>query len=120
MTTLTALSFSATCVQSNAVLIYSFLFYNYQIESVFQKILRAFRIVPLVKEAKFAKNFCVPTLAASLFQSSNVRNYPAHFGLSATHFCNAAKNFLTQETAKDVLKSSFCFMLKFYVSIVFF
>ena len=55
------------------------------------------------KEAKFAKNFCVPTLAASLFQHSNVRNYPAHFGVSVTHFCNAAKRFLTQETAGNVL-----------------
>ena len=56
----------------------------------------------LVKEAKFA-DFCVPTVAASLFQSSNVRNYPARFGVSATHFCNAAKNVLTQETAKNML-----------------
>ena len=32
----------------------------------------------------------MPTLAASLFQRSNMRNYPARFGVSATHFCNAA------------------------------
>ena len=69
-------------------------FYYHQIEKCFQKILRASRNVPLV---------CVFTLAASLLQRSNVRNYPARFGVSATHFCNAAKNFLTQETAKNVL-----------------
>ena len=54
------------------------------------------------------------------FQRSNVRNYPARFGVSATHFCNAAKNVLTQETAKDVLLKNVCFMLKFHVSIVSF
>ena len=62
----------------------------------------------------------MPTVAASLFERSNVRNYPARFGVSATHFCNAAKKFLTEETAKDVLYSSVCFMWKFHVSIVFF
>ena len=38
-----------------------------------------------------------------VFQHSNLRNYPARFGVSVTHFCHAAKSFLTQETAKDVL-----------------
>ena len=76
--------------------------------------------MPLVKEAKFAKIFCVPTLAASLFQRSNMRKYPARFGLSATHFCNAAKIFLTQETAKDVLQNIVRFMLRFHVPIRFF
>ena len=58
--------------------------------------------MPLVKEAKFAKKVCVPTLVR-LFQRSNVRNYPARAGVSATHFCNAAKKFLAKKTAEDVL-----------------
>ena len=49
-----------------------------------------------------------------------MRNYPARFGVSATYFCHAAKNFLTQETAKDVLYNSVCFMLKLHVPIGFF
>ena len=89
-------------MQSNAVLIYLVFFLTIKLKSVFQKILRASRDVPLVKELSLQK-LLVPTVAASLFERSNVRNYPARFGVSATHFCNAAKNFLTQETAKDVL-----------------
>ena len=66
--------------------------------------LRASRYEYLVKEAKLAKTFFVPTPSRlACFQRSNVRNYPARFGVSATHFYNAAKKFLTQETAKDSL-----------------
>ena len=59
--------------------------------------------MPLVKEDKFAKTFVCLQSRLAFFERSNVRNYPARFGVSATHFCNAAKNFLTEETAKDVL-----------------
>ena len=70
---------------------------------VFQKISRASRNVPLVKQAKLANTFVFLHSRLACFQRSNVRNYAARFGVSATHFCNAAKNFLTQEMAKDML-----------------
>ena len=76
--------------------------------------------MPLVKEAKLAKTFECLHSRLACFQRSNVRNYAAGFGVSATHFCNAAKNFLTQETAKNMLSNSVCFMLKLHVSVVFF
>ena len=75
--------------------------------------------MPLVQEAKLAKTFLCLHSRLACFQRSNVRNYAARFGVSATHFCNAAKNFLTQETAKNMLYNSVCLMLKFHVSVVF-
>ena len=76
--------------------------------------------MPLVKEAKLAKTFVCLHSRLACFQRSNVRNYAARFGVSATHFCDAAKNFLTQEMAKNMLSNSVFFMLKFHVSVVFF
>ena len=90
-------------MQSNAVLTYLVLFYDYQIEIVFQKIFRASRNVPLVKQAKLANTFVCLHSRLACFQRSNVRNYTARFGVSATHFCNAAKTSLTQETTKNML-----------------
>ena len=75
----------------------------------------------LVKEAKLAKTFvCLHSRLACFQRSETLRIYAARFGVSATHFCNAAKNFLTQETAKNMLLNSVCFMLKFHVSVAFF
>ena len=74
-----------------------------KLKIVFQNIFRASRNVPLVKQAKLANTFVCLHSRLACFQRSNVRNYAALFGASATHFCNAAKTFLTQETAKDML-----------------
>ena len=70
---------------------------------------------PLLKKLS---STCLPSLR--LCHRSHVRKYPPRFGVSATRFCNAARDFLTQETANNVLENSVYFMLKFYVPIGFF
>ena len=69
-----------------------------KLKIVLQSIFRASRNVPLVKQAKLANTFVCLHSRQACFQRSNVRNYAVRFGVSVTHFCNAAKNFFTQET----------------------